>query len=72
VKTQARADLLRSLNSNMGMAFALVDYEVKTGSWRNLFKELDAIAAVTPADIQRVAQATFRPENRTIGKLLPL
>jgi predicted Zn-dependent peptidase len=56
----------------MGMAFALVDYQVKTGSWRNLFKELDAIAAVTPADIQRVAQATFRPENRTIGKLLPL
>lgn len=72
VKTQARADLLRALNSNMGMAFALVDYQVKTGSWRNLFKELDAIAAVTPADIQRVAQATFRPENRTIGKLLPL
>lgn len=72
VKTQARADLLRSLNSNMGMAFSLLDYQVKTGSWRNLFKELDAIAAVTPADIQRVAQATFRPENRTIGKLLPL
>jgi predicted Zn-dependent peptidase len=72
VKTQARADLLRSLNSNMGMAFSLLDYQVKTGSWRNLFKELDAIAAITPADIQRVAQATFRPENRTIGKLLPL
>ncbi|MEG4584366.1 pitrilysin family protein [Microcoleus sp. MOSTC5] len=72
VKTQARADLLRSLNSNMGMAFSLLDYQVNTGSWRNLFKELDAIAAVTPADIQRVAQATFRPENRTIGKLLPL
>ncbi|MEG4417249.1 pitrilysin family protein [Microcoleus sp. LAD1_D5] len=72
VKTQARADLLRSLNSNMGMAFSLVDYQVKTGSWRNLFKELEAIAAVTPADIQRVSQATFRPENRTIGKLLSL
>ena len=72
VKTQARAGLLRSLNSNMGMAFALVDYQVKTGSWKNLFKELDAIAAVSPADIQRVSQATFRPENRTIGKLLSL
>ncbi|OCR01223.1 peptidase M16 [Oscillatoriales cyanobacterium USR001] len=70
VKTQARASLLRSLNSNEGMAFALVEYEVKTGSWRNLFKELDAIAAITPEDIQRVAQATFRPENRTVGRLL--
>lgn len=72
VKTGARARLLRSLDSNMGMARALVDYEVKTGTWQNLFEELEAIAAVTPADIQRVAAATFRPENRTIGKLLTI
>ncbi len=70
VKTQARGDLLRSLASNMGMAQQLLEYEVKTGSWRNLFKELDQIAAVTPGDIQRVAKMTFTPENRTIGKLL--
>lgn len=70
VKTQARAGLLRSLDSNMGMAQQLLEYEVKTGSWRNLFKQLNQIAAVTPADIQRVAKATFTSENRTIGKLL--
>ncbi|MBW4614594.1 MAG: insulinase family protein [Desmonostoc vinosum HA7617-LM4] len=70
VKTQARAGLLRTLNSNMGMAQQLLEYEVKTGSWRNLFKQLDEIAAVTVGDIQRVAKATFTPENRTIGKLL--
>ena len=71
VKTQARAGLLRSLDSNEGMAQLLVEYDVKTGNWRNLFKELDAIAAITPADIQRVAKATFTPENRTIGRILP-
>lgn len=71
VKTQARAGLLRSLDSNMGMASALLNYEVKTGSWQNLFKELDAINAVTVEDIQRVAQKTFVAENRTIGRLLP-
>ncbi|OUC13758.1 MAG: peptidase M16 [Alkalinema sp. CACIAM 70d] len=70
VKTQARAGLLRSLDSNSGMAEALLEYEVKTGSWRNLFKQVDAIAAVTPADIQRVAKATFTPQNRTIGRVL--
>ncbi|WP_390903826.1 M16 family metallopeptidase [Trichothermofontia sichuanensis] len=70
VKNQARASLLRSLDSTMGMASLLVDYEVKTGSWRNLFTEIDRIAAVTPADIQRVARQTFRPENRTVGRLL--
>ncbi|KYC37643.1 peptidase M16 [Scytonema hofmannii PCC 7110] len=70
VKTQARAGLLRTLDSNMGMAQQLLEYEVKTGSWRNLFKQLDAIEAVTTADVQRVAKATFSPDNRTIGKLL--
>lgn len=70
VKTQARAGLLRTLDSNMGMAQQLLEYEVKTGAWRNLFKQLDEIAAVTTADIQRVAKASFTAENRTIGKLL--
>ncbi|MDZ7967823.1 MAG: pitrilysin family protein [Nostoc sp. DedSLP03] len=70
VKTQARAGLLRTLDSNMGMAQQLLEYEVKTGSWRNLFKQLDDISAVTTADIQRVAKETFTPKNRTIGKLL--
>jgi predicted Zn-dependent peptidase len=71
IKTQARAGLLRSLNSNAGMAQLLLEYEIKTGSWRNLFKQLDEIAAITPADIQRVAQAIFTPQNRTVGRLLP-
>ena len=71
VKTGARADLLRSLDSNMGMAQLLLEYQVKTGSWRNLFKELEAIVQVQPADIQRVARATFTSENRTVGRLLP-
>ncbi|MEH1891261.1 MAG: pitrilysin family protein [Nostoc sp.] len=70
VKTQARAGLLRTLDSNMGMAQQLLEYEVKTGSWRNLFKQLDDIAAVNTADIQRVAKETFTAENRSIGKLL--
>lgn len=71
VKTQTRAGLLRSLDANMGMAQALLEYEAKTGSWRNLFKQVDAIGKITPADIQRVAQATFTDQNRTIGRILP-
>lgn len=70
LKTQARAGLLRSLDSNMGMAQALLEYEVKTGNWRKLFEAIDRVAAVTAADVQRVAQATFTPENRTIGRIL--
>jgi len=71
VKTQARAALLRSLDSNSGMAAILAEYEVKTGDWRNAFDKLEAIEAVTAEDVMRVARETFRPENRTIGRLLP-
>jgi predicted Zn-dependent peptidase len=70
VKTQSRAQLLRSLDSDSGMASLLTEYEAKTGSWRNVFKDLQAIEKVTAADVQRVAQSTFRPGNRTVGKLL--
>lgn len=70
-KNKAKADLLRSLNSNSGMASLLVEYQVKTGSWQNLFKQIESIEAVTAADIQRVAKKTFVPENRTTGRLLP-
>ena len=70
VKTQARASLLRSLDSNSGMASLLTEYEAKTGTWRNVFEELKGIEAVTAEDVQRVAQTTFVPTNRTVGKLL--
>lgn len=71
VKTQLKARLLRTLDSNMGMARQLAEYEAKTGSWRNMFEELKKLEAITPQDIQRVAQQTFTPENRTVGRLLP-
>lgn len=70
VKTQARAGLLRRLDSNSGMAALLAEYEAKTGSWQNIFSELEEIEAVTAADIQRVATETFQPNNRTVGKLI--
>ena len=70
VKTQLKASLLRRLDSNMGMARLLAEYEAKTGSWRKLFDDLQTIEEVTLEDIQRIAQTTFTPENRTVGKLL--
>ncbi len=71
VKTQLKAGLLRTLESNMGMARILAEYDAKTGSWRHIFDELAKLEAITPKDIQRVAQITFTSENRTIGRILP-
>jgi predicted Zn-dependent peptidase len=71
VKKAARTGLLQALDSNQGMAQLLLEYQVKTGNWRNLFQRLEAIEAVTAADVQRFANQTFVANNRTVGKLLP-
>lgn len=71
VKTQVRAGLLRSLDSNRGLASTLVEYEVKTGSWRNFFTVLDRVNQITADDLQRVALNLFQPHSSTIGRLIP-
>ncbi|NJK62156.1 MAG: insulinase family protein [Synechococcaceae cyanobacterium SM2_3_1] len=70
VKTQIQVSTLQSLASNQGLAQSLATYAAKTGNWRNLFLQLDQLAQITPAEVQRVAQETLQPQNRTIGRLL--
>lgn len=72
VKTRTRANVIRSLASNAGMANQLTFYEVIQGDWRNIFTQLDRINAVTPADVQRVANEIFVNSNRTIGTIEPV
>ena len=66
-KTRSRAGLIRQLASNSGLASQLTFYEVITGDWRNLFKQLDDIDKVTAEDIQRVAKKYFTTKNQTVG-----
>ncbi len=66
-KTRTRASLIRQLDSNSGLASLLTFYDVVTGDWRNLFKQLDDIDKVTAEDIQRVAKQYFTAKNRTVG-----
>jgi len=68
-KTRARAGLIRQLASNSGLAAMLTFYEVVTGDWRNLFKQLDQIEKVTADDVQRVAKTYFTTKNRTVGAI---
>ena len=71
VKTQARAQLLRGLNSNQGLAFQLASVHTQMGHWSELFKSLEKIESVTADDIQRVARETFIRNNRTVGYYIP-
>ena len=64
-KTRARADLLRGLADNQGLADALAESQTRYGDWRELFRQLDRVDKVTKADIRRVANKVFVAGNRT-------
>jgi len=67
VKQRARADFIRGLEGNGGMASQLAWYQTYTGDWRNLFDEVARIDAVTLGDVQRVAARVFAETNRTVA-----
>jgi predicted Zn-dependent peptidase len=67
IKTRAKADLIRGLADNSGLAQQLAIYQSRYGDWRELFRSVDRIDKVTKADIRRVANQTFNENNRTVG-----
>ncbi|HEY0785182.1 MAG TPA: insulinase family protein, partial [Acidobacteriaceae bacterium] len=64
-KTRARADLLRGLGENEGLAQQLAENQLRYGDWRELFRQLDKVDKVQKADIRRVANKMFVATNRT-------
>jgi predicted Zn-dependent peptidase len=67
VKTRSKANLIRGLAENEGLAQQLSIYQARYGDWRELFRSVDRIDKVTKADIRRVANETFKDTNRTVG-----
>jgi predicted Zn-dependent peptidase len=67
IKTRAKANLIRGLADNEGLAMQLATYQTRYGDWRELFRSVDRIDQVTKADIRRVANDVFADTNRTVG-----
>ncbi|MGZ4900616.1 MAG: M16 family metallopeptidase [Candidatus Angelobacter sp.] len=69
IKTRAKADLIRGLGNDQGLAAQLGEYQALYGDWRELFRQIEQIEKVTKSDIRRVANKTFREENRTVATM---
>ena len=69
ITTRAKADLIRQLANNEGLAQQLATMQALFGDWRELFKQVANLDKVTKADIRRVANKTFVTSNRTVGKI---
>ena len=69
-KLRAKRGSEQLANSASAMASALSSAS-SLGDWRLLFLQRDRIAAVTPEDVNRVAQTYFPAHNRTVGVFIP-
>jgi predicted Zn-dependent peptidase len=67
IKTRAKANLIRGLADNEGLAFQFGLYQARYGDWKELFYSVDRIDKVRKDDIRRVANKTFTASNRTVG-----
>ena len=67
IKTRAKANLIRGLGENSGLAAQLAIAQARYGDWRELFYNIDRLQKVTKEDIRRVANKTFTATNRTVA-----
>jgi predicted Zn-dependent peptidase len=67
VKTKLRAELIRKLASNSGLASELTTYFANYGDWRKLFTELEEYDKVTGDDVQRVARTYLVTDHSTVS-----
>lgn len=67
VKTKLRADLIRKLDSNSGLASELTSYHVAYGDWRRLFTDIEEYNRITADDVMRVAKQYLTAETRTVA-----
>jgi predicted Zn-dependent peptidase len=71
IKAQLRASHLKELQSSLSRAKTLAQYAVTDNNPELINTELDAMLAVTPAQIQAAAKKYLTPQNRAILEIQP-
>lgn len=69
-KNKLKADLVRRMSTNAGLAGMLSYYETVAGNWRYILTFLDLLEKVTPEDIMTAARQYLVRQNRTVATLV--
>jgi predicted Zn-dependent peptidase len=70
VRNQVAAGAIRSMQSNLGLAFQLAGGAALHGDWRAGFRAAQRLRTVTAEDVARVAAAYLHEANRTVATLV--
>ncbi len=65
--TNAKANLIRGLGNNTGLASAFASTYASKGDWRDVFDSIERLESVSLEDLQRVASDYLIKKNRTVG-----
>lgn len=71
VKTQVRAITVKGMQDSLSRARTLAQYAITDGDPGLINTELDAMLAVTPAQIQAAAKKYLTPERRAVMEIQP-
>ncbi|MGQ9897639.1 MAG: M16 family metallopeptidase [Acidobacteriota bacterium] len=70
IRRQYLADIEQTLNNSERLGLELSEW-IGAGDWRLFFLNRDRLKAVKVEDVQRVAKAYLKPDNRTVGMFIP-
>ncbi|MEC9354598.1 MAG: insulinase family protein, partial [Gemmatimonadota bacterium] len=70
VRNQISASSVRRIQSNIGLAFQLVESVALFNDWRETFRYSDKLQAVTADDVTRIARTYLTQSNRTVTTLV--
>ena len=70
VRNQISAGSIRRIQSNIGLAFQLIESVALFNDWRETFRYSDKLRAVTPEDIMRIARTYMTRANRTVTTIV--
>ena len=69
-RNEVVSSIERAMDNSESVGTGLTEFEA-SGDWRLLYLTRDRLKAVTPADVQRVASAYLKPDNRATVAFIP-
>lgn len=70
-RRQLESERIFSLEGVESRAYEIGRYEMLTGDWRNLLRDLERSSTVTAEEVRAAAASTFATNNRTVAVLVP-